>query len=146
MWVRVRTHTPPDSCSGPGAGTPPIGDPCTACGSSHHRLGRQMGSPARATGQNTLRPILRPAPLPGSFAPEQLPQQNKSLLPTCSLDPTCHSMPSPKPFTYNHHLPGSKGLHSPCNCPTKIRVPTQRVTLPKKSQPSSPTLPSHLGI
>lgn len=118
--------------------------------------GRQMGSPARAIGQNTLRPILQACTSPQVPSLLSSCPTKTSLLPKCSFHPTCHSMSSPK-FSVPGRLPRQnkdlshiiimplwlQGTSLLCNIPPKYKNPLPPIiTLPKKLSPG--TLPFHL--
>lgn len=158
-------RTPPDSHSGPGADTRLTGDPCTACGSSHHRLGKADGELSQ--GHGSEHPPSHSVGLylsPGPFAPEQLPHQSKSLLPKCCLHPTCQSMPSPitrfqggcltkikallkaTPFTYHHHASLAPRYFTPLYLPHQNKNPHPDSDSSESSaqQPCHSISPRHL--
>lgn len=157
-------QNPPDSHSGPGAGTQLTDGLYTACGSSHHRLGEAEGEPSQghlSEQPSSCSPGLHLSP--ASFALEQLPHRNKNLLPKRCLHPTCQSMPSPElsvpgqlshqnksplegyPLQYDHRASLAARFFTARQLPHQNKNPYPESNCSPAPQ-IQPTSPAHLGI
>lgn len=109
------------------------------------QAGEADGEPGGATGQHTLPPVLQASTSPR--VPSLLsscPTETKASFQRALLILFAILCPLQKPFTYNHHLPGSKGF-TPLQLPHQNKSPHPESNSSPKNQPSSCAIsPRHL--